>query len=483
MTDLVLRGGTLYDGSGGEPFVADIAISGDRIEGIGPDLATEGISEIDVTGLAIAPGFIDSHAHDDYACIADPEMRPKLSQGVTSVITGNCGLSLACAKFDGEVPEPFTLLGNKAAFRFAEFSDYADELAAAPPAVNIGALIGHSSLRARCMADLGKAASDAEISAMASILDAAMIDGALGMSSGVFYAPGAAADLHELIELASVVARHGGIYASHIRSEYDAITDALNEAFTASEQASSPLLISHHKCAGIQNWGRSSETLAMIEGANARNRTSCDCYPYDAGSTVIRPDLADGKIRVRINSSEPHPQAAGRNLCDIAAEWGVSEAEAAQRLMPGKASYFQIAEDDMRAILSHPLSMVGSDGLPNDDNPHPRLWGTFPRVLGRYARDLQLFNMAEAVAKMTGRPADFFGLEGRGYLHPGMQADITVFDPHTVLDQATYDQPKELAQGIIYVFVNGALSWSDGQATGQYAGALLRRKRIVGESA
>ncbi len=477
MVDFVLRDGTLYDGSGGEPFVADVAVTGERIVGIGPDLPKDGATDIDVKGLAIAPGFVDSHAHDDYACIADPTMLPKLSQGVTSVITGNCGLSLACARFDDEVPEPFTLLGDKEAYRFSDFSTYAAELEAWPPAVNIGALIGHSSLRARCLADLEKPATDAEIEAMAAILDDALSKGALGMSSGVFYAPGAAADINELIALGRVVARYGGIYASHIRDEYDAIADALNEAFATAEQSQVPLLISHHKCAGVQNWGRSSQTLKMIEQANDRHCVRVDCYPYDAGSTVIRPDLADGKIRVRINSSAPHPEMAGRFLADVAAEWGVSDHDAAVRPMPGKASYFQIAEEDMRAILSHPLSMVGSDGLPSDDNPHPRLWGTFPRVLGRYGRDLQLFDMAEAVAKMTGRTASFFGLEDRGYLRTGHYADIAVFDPVRVLDRATYDDPRQPADGMVHVFVNGVLSWTDGAPSPHLNGRLLTRRQ------
>ena len=475
MAGFILRGGTIYDGSGAEPFVADIAVSGTRIAAIGRDLAGYEGEEIDVAGLAVAPGFIDSHAHDDQACLVDPAMLPKLSQGVTSVITGNCGLSLACARFRDEMPEDFSLLGAAEDYRFADIADYIAALEAAQPAVNVGVLIGHSSLRARCMADPGKPARGEELAAMSAVLGEAMEGGALGMSSGVFYAPGAAADLHELTALARVIAQYGGTYASHVRSEYDAIAEALAEAFATAEAGPAPLLVSHHKCAGVQNWGRSAETLALIDEANSRNRVGLDCYPYDAGSTIIRPDLADGKIRIRINSSIPHPEMAGRILVDVAAQWGVSEAEAAARLVPGKATYFQIAEEDMRAILSHPRSMIGSDGLPGDDNPHPRLWGTFPRVLGRYSRDLGLFGMAEAVAKMTGRTADFFALEGRGYLRVGHFADITVFDPATVLDRASYDDPQQIASGIVHVFVNGVAGWRDCGPAGQRAGQFLAR--------
>lgn len=478
MADTILRGGTIYDGSGNAPFVADVAIARERISAIGPDLVVQGADVIDVSGLAVAPGFIDSHAHDDFACIADPQMLPKLSQGVTTVITGNCGLSLVCAQFEDEVPEPFTLLGDREAYLFADFADYVSVLESNPPAVNIAALVGHSSLRARCMESLDRPATDPEIASMALLLTQAMDKGALGLSSGVFYTPGAAADLHELTELARAVARCGGIYASHIRSEYDAIAEALHEAFSTAEQGGAPLLISHHKCAGVQNWGRSAETLSLIEQANNRHSVAVDCYPYDAGSTVINPDLADGKIRIRVNSSALHPQMAGRFLRDIAEEWGVDDREAAIRLMPGRASYFQIAEDDMRAILSHPLCMIGSDGLPSDSNPHPRLWGTFPRVLGRYARDLELFDLSRAVAKMSGQTADFFKLEDRGYLRAGYLADITVFDPDTVIDRATFDEPKQIADGILHVWVNGVHSWEAGKPTGQRSGRMVQKRRL-----
>lgn len=483
MAGVILRGGTVYDGSGSAPIKADLVMERGRIASIGPDLPIGDAEVIDVSGLAVAPGFIDSHSHDDFACIADPQMLPKLSQGVTTVITGNCGLSLVCAGFDAEVPEPFTLLGDADAYRFPNFEDYAAVLAANPPAVNIGALVGHSSLRARCMDDLSRPAAASEIEAMSCLLEKAMDQGALGMSSGVFYAPGAAADLNELIAMARVVAQNDGIYASHIRSEYDDIADALREAFATAEQGGAPLLISHHKCAGVQNWGRSTETLSMIERANKGHSVGIDCYPYDAGSTVINPDLADGKIRIRINSSVPHPEMAGRFLHEIAAQWGVNDREAAIRLMPGKASYFQIAEQDMRAILAHPLSMIGSDGLPSDSNPHPRLWGTFPRVLGRYSRDLRLFDLSRAIAKMTGQTADFFRLADRGYLRPGCHADITVFDPRTIIDCATYDEPRQIARGIVHVWTNGVHSWDDGKPTGHRAGRIVTRRKAACQAA
>ena len=207
-----------------------------------------------------------------------------------------------------------------------------------------------------------------------------------------------------------------------------------------------------------------------------------DCYPYTAGSSVLNPDLCDGEIKVLINSSETFPAAAGRYLSDIAAEWGVDERTAAGRLLPGYACYFQIHEDDMRRILAHPLCMVGSDGLPNDKNPHPRLWGTFPRVLGYYARDQKLFSLAEAVAKMTSLSAQRFGFSDRGYLAVGMVADITVFDADTVADRATFETPIQVSTGIEEVFVNGVHSWSQGRGLAR-AGGFLARKEVAAPSA
>ncbi len=437
--DLLLRRGLVFDGSGTEPRIADVAVRDGRIVAVGDlgDLAAT--QTLDVTGKAIAPGFIDSHSHDDYACIRTPDMTAKISQGVTTVVVGNCGLSVAPLRFKGEVEEPFNLLGDTRAFAYDSFAAYAGAIDAARPAVNVAALVGHTTLRKICMRDLDLPASAEERKAMQNLLADALQAGATGLSSGVYYPPAQAADLAEMTALAQTVSAHGGVYATHIRSEYDGVADALTEAFATTRTAQTPLIISHHKCAGVRNWGRSAETLGLIEGAAKRQPVCLDCYPYTAGSSVLNPDLCDGEIRVLINSSQPYPDTAGRYLKEVASEWGITEREAAVRLQPGYACYFQIHEDDMRRILSHPLCMVGSDGLPNDLNPHPRLWGTFPRVLGHYARDLDLFPMAEAVHKMTGLTAQRFGFHDRGRIAVGMAADITVFDPVTVADRATFE--------------------------------------------
>lgn len=471
--DVLLRRGLVFDGGGAAPLVADIALRGGVIAAVGDLTDTAAAEVIDLDGKAVAPGFIDSHSHDDYACIRTPNMIAKISQGVTTVVVGNCGLSIAPLRFAGEVDEPFNLLGDRKAFAYGSFAAYADAVAAARPAVNVAALVGHSTLRKICVGDLGRPASYDERRAMQDLLADALRAGATGLSSGVYYAPAQAADQAELLALAETVSAHGGVYAAHIRSEYDAIAEALEEAFATTRPAQTPLIISHHKCAGVRNWGRSAETLGLIEDAARRQPVCLDCYPYTAGSSVLNPDLCDGEITVLINSSQKHPDLAGRHLKDIAGEWGVSEREAAMRLQPGFACYFQMHEDDMRRILAHPLCMVGSDGLPNDLNPHPRLWGTFPRVLGRYARDLNLFPLAEAVAKMTGLPAQRYGFRDRGRIAAGLAADITVFDPATVADRATFENPIQISAGIEHVFVNGVHSWSHGEALAGRGGQFL----------
>jgi N-acyl-D-amino-acid deacylase len=295
------------------------------------------------------------------------------------------------------------------------------------------------------------------------------------MSSGVFYAPAQAADVEELEALARTVADAGGVYTAHIRDERDGIVEALQEAFAVTKPGRTPLVLSHHKCAGVRNWGRAAETLGLIDTARQTQPVHLDCYPYTAGSTVIRPDLADGEVEILINWSTPYPEMSGRTLKAIAADWGMSEASTAERLMPGGASYFQMHEQDVREILTHSCCMVGSDGLPHDSLPHPRLWGTFPRVLGRYARDLKVISLETAVHKMTGLSAATFSLAKRGVIGVGMKADITVFDPATVIDRATYDDPAQLAEGIAHVFVNGTLAWTENSVTAERSGRFLPR--------
>ena len=472
--DVVLRGGQVIDGSGQPAFAADVAISGDTIVAIGDLAGVAANRVIDVAGLVVAPGFIDAHTHDDLICITQPDMTPKISQGVTTLIVGNCGISGAPLRFEEGVSEPFNLLGKQDDFAYDTFASYRQAIDAVSPRVNVAALVGHSTLRVRCVEDLQRPATAAELEQMNILLRQALDEGAVGMSSGVFYAPAQAADANELSSLARTVGQAGGVYTAHIRDEREGIVEALQEAFAVTKPRT-PLIVSHLKCAGVRNWGRAAETLDLIDTARETQPVHFDCYPYTAGSTVIRPDLADGEVEILINWSTPHPEMAGRALKTIAEEWGTTQADAAEQLMPGGASYFQMHEQDMRRIMQHGCCMIGSDGLPHDSLPHPRLWGTFPRVLGHYARDLKTISLETAVHKMTGLSAATFSLPQRGLIAAGMKADITVFNPDTVIDRATYAAPTQLAEGIVHVFVNGTLSWTQNAVTADRSGRFLSR--------
>ena len=459
MTDTtLLKNGLLVDGTGRAATRADVLIDGDVIVDIGAVDQRIADHMIDCTGLVVAPGFIDVHTHDDAFVLDAPAMLPKISQGITTVVVGNCGISLAPLVTEAPI-EPLGLLGT-GRFRYACLAAYANAVSDACPAVNVAALIGHTALRAAAMAQFNRPASAEERAAMSGLLRQAMAEGALGLSSGVFYETAFAANECELVEIAAESARAGGVYVTHIRSEMDKILDAIEEAARVARHARLPLVLSHHKCAGPANWGRTTETLSLMDRLATRQPISLDVYPYTAGSTVLREDLVDGLIDIIITGSEAYPEMAGRRLADIAALWGVSQQEACRRLQPGGACYFQMNEDDVRRVLSHPRTMIGSDGLPHDARPHPRLWGTFPRVLGHYCRDLGLLDLGSAIFKMTGLPAAQFGIHGRGRIAPGYAADITIFDPETIRDHATYEIPDRVSDGVVRVFVNGHQAYS-----------------------
>jgi N-acyl-D-amino-acid deacylase len=240
-----------------------------------------------------------------------------------------------------------------------------------------------------------------------------------------------------------------------------------------------PVIVSHLKCAGIANWGRSGEVLHALETARCGQQIGCDCYPYAAGSSTLDLRQVDERVKITITWSTAHPEIAGKTLKEIAEGWNVTQLEAAQRLQPAGAIYHSISEDDMRRILAHPATMVGSDGLPNDPRPHPRLWGTFPRVLGRYSREEQLISLPEAVHKMTAMPAHRFGLAGRGLIREGYYADLVLFDPEKIIDTATFSDPVRAAEGIVGVWVNGVLSYTAKGATGNRAGQFVARGKTT----
>ena len=278
-----------------------------------------------------------------------------------------------------------------------------------------------------------------------------------------------------MLALAEPLAAAGAVYTTHMRTETEKILDAMSEAFQIGRMHHVPVIVSHLKCAGIANWGRSGEVLHALEAAQRTQAAGCDCYPYAAGSSTLDLRQVDERVKITITWSTPQPEVAGQTLAQIAEHWGISQLEAARQLQPAGAIYHSISEEDMRRILAHPATMIGSDGLPNDPRPHPRLWGTFPRVLGRYSREMKLFSLPAAIHKMTGMPAQRFGLAGRGLIRKGYAADLVLFDPETILDTATFSDPIQPATGITAVWVNGVLSYTAKGATGSRGGRFLPR--------
>ena len=478
--DLIIRDATILDGTGAPRQRGDVAVTGDRIAGVGALGAWTAGTEVMAEGKALAPGFIDAHTHDDRAVLCGPAcMLCKMSQGVTTVVVGNCGISLSPTPMAARPVPPLDLLGDESWFTFGSFAAYAERLARDPAPVNTVALIGHMSLRLAAMhGDTQRAATAAEAAVMQTRLAESLAAGASGFSTGLAYPPNLPAPTDEVIAVAEALRAAGGLYVTHMRDEAEGVLDSIAETLHIGRAAGVPVVISHHKCAQPENFGRSVETLPAIEAGAAGQQVAFDVYPYAAGSTVLIPDRVREDVPTRITWSIPHPEAEGRWLADIARDWGVSWRAAAERLLPAGGIFFQMDEADVRRILAHPLSMIGSDGLPHDAFPHPRLWGTFPRVLGHYVRDARLFSLETAVHKMTGRTAAVFGLVGRGVIRPGAYADLVLFDPATVQDAADFDQPTRPAPGILQTWVNGQRSyvWGEG-ATPARAGRLLTRGR------
>ncbi|AKQ59561.1 N-acyl-D-amino-acid deacylase family protein [Bordetella hinzii] len=473
--DLLIRGAEIIDGSGAPRFAGDLAVDGERITRLGDLSGHSGRREIDAAGRVLAPGFIDAHTHDDRAMLSDGDMAPKVSQGVTTVIGGNCGISLAPRP--PRVVPPLDLLDSDGQwFRYARYADYMQALRDQPAATNCAMLLGHITLRVAAVPDLAREARPAEIAAMREQVERALEAGAIGVSTGLAYAPSRAASTEEIIEVCRPLRDHGGIFTTHLRDEGDAIMDCLEETFRIGRELDVPVVISHHKVVGRPNYGRSAQTLARI-GEQMRRQPIClDCYPYNASSTILEQELVDGAARVIVTWSKASPQYAGRDLDDVAREMGCAVPEAVRRLQPAGAIYFRMHEEDVARILRFDDTMIGSDGLPHDEMPHPRLWGSFPRVLGHYARGLGLFPLEKAVHKMTGLTAARFGLADRGVLREGAYADLVLLDALRVEDRATFAHPVAPAAGIDAVWTNGRPVWQDGKTTGERPGRVLRRQ-------
>lgn len=475
--DLIVRGGTVIDGTRAPRIDADIGIRGGRIAAVARLDDARADREIDASGRIVAPGFIDAHTHDDRMLLSGPDMVAKASQGVTTVVTGNCGISLAPIVQQGAAPvPPLDLLDASGEwFRFPSFGAYAEHLAAAPAALNFAPMIGHTTLRVATMDRLDRPARPAEIARMRAMVAEALDAGAIGVSTGTFYEPAAAATTAEVVEVCRPLAAHDGLYVTHMRNENAKIIEALDETFEIGRALGIQVIVSHHKVTGTPNYGRSAETLAHIARHMQTQRIGLDCYPYCASSTILTWSRARYASRTLVTWSKPHPELAGKPLDEIAAKLSLSEEAAIERLLPAGAIYFQMDEADVRRILAFEHTMVGSDGLPHDTAPHPRLWGTFPRVLGHYSRELGLFPLETAVHKMTGLTARTFGLPDRGVIRVGAHADLTLFDEREIVDAATFEQPIQAARGIDRVIVNGELVWAEGRPTGARPGRLVKR--------
>jgi len=475
---ILIRGGTVVDGTGTPVRRADVLVSGGTITAVGnfghgpsgtpsgtPAGLPPGTLVYEAQGAVVAPGFVDAHSHDDAALLERDGTRAKLSQGITGVVVGNCGISLAPWTPSSACPlppPPLNLLGGPERFAYPDFGSYLDAVRSAPgPAPRAAVLAGHSSLRASRVADLGGPARPDELAAMLRDLEEGLEAGLAGLSAGLAYPAAIGAPASEVAALARAAFRRGKVFAIHIRNEYDGMWAALDEAFAIARDAlgTSPpegarLVLSHQKCAGPTNRGRSAELLARIDDASRSIPLAFDAYPYEAGSTLLEAESVYASRRVIVTWSQSHPELAGLDLAEAADRLGCTLNEAVIRLSPAGAAYFHMDEADVDAILAHPLCMVGSDGLPADSRPHPRLFGALPRYLARFVREKKLLTLEEAVRKASSLPASVFGL-GPGLLVPGAPADITVFRPEAVDAGSDWNEPRRLARGIELVLVGG----------------------------
>ncbi|HVM98905.1 MAG TPA: D-aminoacylase [Caulobacteraceae bacterium] len=488
--DLVIRNAKILDGAGGPAFEGDVAVDGGRIAAVGrvTDAARE---EIDAGGQHLAPGFVDVHAHDDGAFIRHPDMAFKLAQGVTTCVCGNCGFSAIPA-----VPgaDPAVASGGILAGLEGDFTDLEGYFAAAlgkKPAINNIMLVGHNTVRATVMGFEQRAPTAAELAEMKVMVRRAFEQGACGFSTGLIYRPGRWSQTDEVIALAEEAAPFGALYTTHMRNEGDRLLEAVDEALTIGREAGVHAHISHHKSAGRRNWGKVGSSLAKIDQAKAAGqKVTLDVYPYTAGSgrmiEYFNLDRVDRELAevIRIASCPAFREFEGRMLVDIAAERGIDVTEAVKLVLTAPAGdrticiQFIIDEADVETNLRYPTMMVGSDGIPElRGRPHPRLFGTFPRVLGEYVRRRHVLPLEEAVHRMTQVACETFGLVERGAVREGFHADLVLFDAGEVSDLATYDDPKREPAGISLVVVNGQIACRNGAHTAAGSGQMLRYRR------
>jgi len=529
LLDLVLVGGVLIDGTGASPRQADVGVAGGRTVALGQLRDRETRRAIDASGMYVTPGFVDIHAHSDLTILIDPRAASKIRQGVTTEISGQCGVS--AAPLAGQARDELRVWAARYELEpgWNSLADYLAAVEGEGIAINFGTLVGHGNLRQVVMGSADRPADGSEIRAMAEVLSQNLEEGALGLSSGLFYAPGSYADIAELAALAQVAAAHGGYYASHVRNEARRLEAALQEAVEVGLRSGARVQISHLKLASRANWGEAQKVLAQLDAARAKGLDlGWDQYPYTAGATsldaVVPPAfLAGGTAALlrRLRTEESRAQIAqaladansswenlaldpgwkditvsfhpnrnelhGRSIAQIAASEGSPPLHTALDLIVETEAQAEIVihcmdERDVAAILRHPNTAICSDadalaadGPLAEGKPHPRTYGTFPRILGRYVREQGLLTWEEAIYKMTGLPADRLRLRDRGVVREGAFADLVVFDPQTIADTATYDDPHRYPEGIRHVLVNGRFVVQEGRQTEERPGRVLRR--------
>jgi len=522
--DIAIKNGLVIDGTGNPWFRADIEIRGERIAKVGH--ASEKAEQvINATGLTVAPGFIDMHSHSDIAILKRPAPEQKIRQGVTTELLGQDGLSVAPVKGQARKELPRYLSGISGEldreWPWSTISEYLNEVERAGTLVNVATYVGHGTVRMVVKGFDEDPVTGEELEVMKELVDQSMRDGAFGLSSGLVYTPGSYADTDELVALAEVAARHGGIYATHIRGESDTLEQSLEEALTIGRRAGLPVHISHHKAAGIKNWGKVRRTLATIDETRSQGLdVTCDQYPYTAGSTmlsvVIPPwahkggwkklleRLRDPASRERIKQdmqkglpgwTSYYKQSGWEKIMVTFCKKNkrfegktVEQIAELRRTDPFTATFdllveeetavsmvvFYLSEDDVKTVMRHPATMIGTDGLVLG-NPHPRVYGTYPRVLGKYVRDERVLTLEDAVRKMTSLPAQRLGLQDRGLIRPGFFADIAILNPKTIIDKATYENPHQYPVGVEYVIVNGRVALEKGEVGDTLPGKVLRK--------
>jgi N-acyl-D-amino-acid deacylase len=469
----IITGARVADGSGSTLAAASVRVAGDTIADVGDIRPRDGERVVDGTGLVLAPGFIDIHNHSTEGLERDPDAATQVSQGLTTLALGQ----------DGSSPWPL--------------ADYFARLRASPPSVNVAVLAGHATIRRLVMGDdYKRPARAAEVTRMRALVDQAMNEGAFGLSSGLEYEVGSYADTEELVEMARAAAARGGFYISHIRDEADKALEAVTEAIAIGERAKLPVQITHIKLGTVGVWGKAREVVALVEAARKRGvDVTADAYPYLAWQSnlkVLVPDkryddpasvkeaLDDvgGGHNVQITRLPMFPQFVGMRLDEVARAEGISEVAAYIRIVKDDDAGIighTMSEPDLRVFYEQPWTMVSSDG--GVANNHPRGAGTFPRVLGLLVREQKWITLTEAIRKMTSMPAARLGLKDRGQIRAGMKADLVLFDPATVIDRSTFEEPRLLSAGIRQVWVNGALVWNDGQPGGAHPGRVLTLQR------